>query len=232
MRTIGLIGGMSWESTVEYYRLINEEIKRRKGGLHSGKCLLYSVDFGEIEPFMRTGEWEKISSILIDSAKKLEAGGAEFILLCTNTMHKLFPEIQSEVQIEMIHIVDAVTERVLEAKIKMVGLLGTTQTMEEDFYRSRIESKGIQVVIPDVEDRAIVNEIIFSELCVGIIAEKSRREYQRIIKKMIESGAEGIILGCTEIPLLIKEEDVQVQIFDTTYIHAVKAVEKALDGGS
>ena len=232
MRTIGLIGGMSWESTVEYYRLINEEIKRRKGGLHSGKCLLYSVDFGEIEPFMRTGEWEKISSILIDSAKKLEAGGAEFILLCTNTMHKLFPEIQSEVQIEMIHIVDAVTERVLEAKIKKVGLLGTTQTMEEDFYRSRIESKGIQVVIPDVEDRAIVNEIIFSELCVGIIAEKSRREYQRIIKKMIESGAEGIILGCTEIPLLIKEEDVQVQIFDTTYIHAVKAVEKALDGGS
>ncbi len=232
MRTIGLIGGMSWESTVEYYRLINEEIKRRKGGLHSGKCLLYSVDFGEIEPFMRTGEWEKISSILIDSAKKLEAGGAEFILLCTNTMHKLFPEIQSEVQIEMIHIVDAVTERVLKAKIKKVGLLGTTQTMEEDFYRSRIESKGIQVVIPDVEDRAIVNEIIFSELCVGIIAEKSRREYQRIIKKMIESGAEGIILGCTEIPLLIKEEDVQVQIFDTTYIHAVKAVEKALDGGS
>jgi len=223
---------MSWESTVEYYRLINEEIKRRKGGLHSGKCLLYSVDFGEIEPFMRTGEWEKISSILIDSAKKLEAGGAEFILLCTNTMHKLFPEIQSEVQIEMIHIVDAVTERVLKAKIKKVGLLGTTQTMEEDFYRSRIESKGIQVVIPDVEDRAIVNEIIFSELCVGIIAEKSRREYQRIIKKMIESGAEGIILGCTEIPLLIKEEDVQVQIFDTTYIHAVKAVEKALDGGS
>ena len=232
MRTIGLIGGMSWESTVEYYRLINEEIKRRKGGLHSGKCLLYSVDFGEIEPFMRTGEWEKISSILIDSAKKLEAGGAEFILLCTNTMHKLFPEIQSEVQIEMIHIVDAVTERVLKAKIKKVGLLGTTQTMEEDFYRSRIESKGIQVVIPDVEDRAIVNEIIFSELCVGIIAEKSRREYQRIIKKMIESGAEGIILGCTEIPLLIKEEDVQVQIFDTTYIHAVKAVEKALDEGS
>lgn len=232
MRTIGLIGGMSWESTVEYYRLINEEIKRRKGGLHSGKCLLYSVDFGEIEPFMRTGEWEKISSILIDSAKKLEAGGAEFILLCTNTMHKLFPEIQSEVQIEMIHIVDAVTERVLEAKIKKVGLLGTTQTMEEDFYRSRIESKGIQVVIPDVEDRAIVNEIIFSELCVGMITEKSRREYQRIIKKMIESGAEGIILGCTEIPLLIKEEDVQVQIFDTTYIHAVKAVEKALDEGS
>lgn len=229
MKTIGLIGGVSWESTVEYYRLINEGINARMGGLHSGKCLLYSVDFGEIEPLMRSKEWDKIGQVLVNAAKKLENGGADFILLCSNTMHKLFEQIKDAIKIELIHIADATAEKVLCENIERVGLLGTRQTMEEDFYKSRLEEKGIQVLIPNQKDRDIVHQVIFNELCLGKIREDSKEEYKRIIEELISMGAEGIILGCTEIPLLIKQEDSEVPIFDTTYIHAMKAVEKAIN---
>lgn len=228
MKTIGLIGGMSWESTVEYYRLINEEIKSRMGGYHSAKCLLYSVDFGEIEHFMRTNQWDKIGRILIDAAKNLENGGADFILLCTNTMHKLFEEIQQELHIELLHIADATSEKVMQLKIERIGLLGTKQTMEQDFYRARLEQKGIQVLIPNERDRGIVHQVIFDELCLGEINPESKKEYKRIIEELTTRGAEGIILGCTEIPLLIKKEDSKVPLFDTTYIHAVKAVDRSI----
>ena len=229
MKTIGLIGGMSWESTVEYYRLINAEISARLGGLHSAKCLLYSVDFGEIEPLMRSNEWDKIAQVLISAAKNLEKGGADFILLCTNTMHKLYEQIRNGINLELIHIADATAEEILREKMKKVGLLGTRQTMEEDFYKSRLEKNGIQVLIPNQKDRGLVHQVIFDELCLGIIKEASKEEFKRIIEELITMGAEGIILGCTEIPLLIKKEDSKVPIFDTTYIHAMKAVEKAVE---
>lgn len=229
MKTIGLIGGMSWESTVEYYRLINEGIKSRLGGFHSAKCLLYSVDFSEIEHYMQTDRWDKIGSDLISAARKLESGGADFILLCTNTMHKLYEPIQQELGIELIHIADTTAEKILKERINKVGLLGTRPTMEQDFYRSRLESKGIQVLIPNKEDRKIVHEVIFNELCLGEINPVSKQEYIRIINDLTAMGAEGIVLGCTEIPLLIKKEDVSVPLFDTTYIHAMKAVESSVE---
>lgn len=229
MKTIGLIGGMSWESTAEYYRLINEEIKERMGGLHSAKCLLYSVDFGEIELFMRTGQWKKIGGALINAARILENGGAAFILLCTNTMHKLYDQIQEEIEIQLLHIADATSEKVLQKNIKRVGLLGTRETMEQDFYKSRIENKGIQVIVPDEKERELVHQIIFDELCLGKIKDRSRENYIKIIEGLISKGAEGIVLGCTEIPLLINSDDSRVPLFDTTYIHAMKAVEKAVN---
>ena len=229
MKTIGLIGGMSWESTAEYYRLINEEIKERMGGLHSAKCLLYSVDFGEIELFMRTGQWEKIGEALINAARILENGGADFILLCTNTMHKLYDQIQEGVDVQLLHIADATSEKMLQKNIKKVGLLGTRETMEQDFYKSRIENKGIQVIVPDEKERALVHQVIFDELCLGKIEDRSRKSYIEIIEGLISMGAEGIVLGCTEIPLLINSDDSKVPLFDTTYIHAMKAVEKAIN---
>lgn len=228
MKTIGLIGGMSWESTVEYYRLINEEIKVRMGGLHSAKCLLYSVDFGEIEPLMRMDQWDKIGEALITAAKTLENGGADLILLCTNTMHKLYEQIQQEIKIQLLHIADATGEKILQKNIKKVGLLGTRQTMEQDFFKSRIKHKGIQVIVPNEKDRELVHQVIFNELCLGKIKEDSKKEYKRIIEELILMGAEGVVLGCTEIPLLIKNEDSRVPLFDTTYIHVIKAVEKAV----
>lgn len=229
MKTIGLIGGMSWESTAEYYRLINEEIKERMGGLHSAKCLLYSVDFGEIELFMRTGQWEKIAEELINAARILENAGADFILLCTNTMHKLYDQIQEEIEIQLLHIADATSEKVLQKNIKRVGLLGTRETMEQDFYKSRIENKGIQVIAPDEKERELVHQVIFDELCLGKIEDRSRENYIKIIEGLISKGAEGIVLGCTEIPLLINSDDSRVPLFDTTYVHAMKAVEKAVN---
>jgi aspartate racemase len=231
LKTIGLIGGMSWESTAEYYRIINEGIKERMGGLHSAKCLLSSVDFGDIEPFMRSGEWEKIGEALINAARVLENGGADFILLCTNTMHKLYDQIQNEIEIQLLHIADAASEKILQEKIKKVGLLGTRETMEKDFYKARIENKGIQVIVPDEKERVLVNQVIFDELCLGKIEDRSRENYIKIIEGLISMGAEGIVLGCTEIPLLINSDDSRVPLFDTTYIHAMKAVEKALGDG-
>ncbi|KUO53033.1 MAG: aspartate racemase [Desulfitibacter sp. BRH_c19] len=229
MKKIGLIGGMSWESSVEYYRLINEEVKLKLGGLHSAECLLYSVDFDKIEFYMRNDQWDSILQILVAAAKTLENGGADFIILCTNTMHKLAEQIQKEITVALLHIADATADEITKAKIKKVGLLGTRPTMEQNFYRNGLEEKEIQVLIPNEIDREIVHDIIFKELCLGTIKQESRLEFKRIIEKLVLMGADGIILGCTEIPLLVKKEDSKVPLFDTTYIHAIRAVEKSLN---
>ena len=229
MKTIGLIGGMSWESTAEYYRLINEEVKQRLGGLHSAKCVLYSVDFEEIEIYQRKGEWEKAARILTDAASRLQLAGADFIIICTNTMHKVADEIQAGIKIPILHIADITAQKVLSCGIERVGLLATIYTMEQDFYKSRLEAKGIKVLIPKERDRLIVNKVIYNELCLGKIVEESRAEYKRIIEDLIAQGAEGIILGCTEIGLLVKSEDATVPLFDTTLLHALGAVDFALE---
>jgi aspartate racemase len=228
MKTIGLIGGMSWESSQEYYRIINEEVKRRLGGLHSAKCLLFSLDFSEVEKFQAEGEWEKAGELLGDAAVSLEKGGADFIVICTNTMHKVADSIQARINIPILHIAEATAEEIKKSTIKNVGLLGTKYTMEQDFYKSLIESKGIQVLIPDQDDRDMVNKIIFEELCLGKIKQSSRDYYKKVISGLIEDGAEGIILGCTEIGLLVKQEDAAVPLFDTALIHAIESVNKAL----
>ncbi|HEY8464617.1 MAG TPA: aspartate/glutamate racemase family protein [Bacillota bacterium] len=228
MKTIGLLGGMSWESTVEYYRLINEAVKSRCGGLHSAKCLLYSVDFEEIEYYQRTDNWDKAAQVLAGAAQSLEKGGADFIILCTNTMHKVFSEIQRSIRIPMLHIADATANEIKARGIKQVGLLGTRYTMEQDFYKSRLEQVGINVLIPEENERKIVNKVIYEELCLGKILQASKEDYQRIILGLEAKGAEGVILGCTEIGLLIKQEDLPIPLFDTTRIHALKAVENAL----
>lgn len=228
MKTIGLIGGMSWESSSEYYRILNEEVKQRLGGLHSAKCVLYSVDFEEIEICQRNGEWDKAAQILTDAARSLEAAGADFIVICTNTMHKVANEIQAGIHIPLLHIADITAQQVLSNGIKTIGLLGTRYTMEQDFYKSRLESKGIRVLVPKETDRIIVNTVIYDELCLGQIIDESRTRYKRIIEDLIEQGADGIILGCTEIGLLVKAEDSTVQLFDTTLLHAKGAVNLAL----
>jgi len=228
MKTIGLIGGMSWESSAEYYRIINEEVKKRLGGLHSAKCILYSVDFDEIELCQRKGEWLKAAQMLAKVAVGLEKAGADFIIICTNTMHKAVDEIQKSVRIPLLHIADITAQKILESNIKTIGLLGTKYTMEEDFYKSRIEAQKIKVLIPNQEDRAVINSVIYNELCLGIINDDSRILYKRIIADLVEKGAEGIILGCTEIGLLVKPEDSKAPLFDTTILHALGAVEFAL----
>ncbi len=228
MKTIGLIGGMSWESSSKYYRIINEEVKQRLGGLHSAKCILYSVDFEEIEICQRNGEWEKTARILTDAACSLEAAGADFIVLCTNTMHKVADQIQDGIRLPLLHIADITAQQVLSNGMKVIGLLGTRYTMEQDFYVSRLEAQGIKVLIPKETDRAIVNAVIYDELCLGQIMDESRAQYKQIIEDLIEQGADGIILGCTEIGLLVKPEDSKVPLFDTTLIHAIGAVNYAL----
>ena len=229
MKTIGLIGGMSWESTVSYYQIINEEVKKRLGGLHSAKVILYSVEFDEIEKCQSNGDWEKSGVILGKAAKSLEAAGADFILICTNTMHKVAPQIEAMIRIPVIHIADATAQELEKCQIRKVGLLGTRYTMTQDFYKQRLIDKGIDVVIPDGEQIEAVNDIIFRELCVGQIREESRREFQSIIDSLAQKGAEGVILGCTEIGLLIQQTDSSLPVFDTTLIHARRAVEIALD---
>ncbi len=229
MKTIGLLGGMSWESTVEYYRALNEGIKKALGGLHSAKIVMHSVDFAPLEEFMRNGDWDAIAAVLSEAAIGLEKAGADFFLLCTNTMHKLAPDIEQKIDIPLLHIADATAEVLLSNKISTVGLLGTAFTMEEDFYRQRLKSKyGLDVLIPQKDDRQLVNKVVFTELCCGKILDGSRKEYIRIINELAEQGAEAIILGCTEIGLLVKQEDVEIQLFDTTPIHAAKAVQMAL----
>ncbi|CAA7602681.1 Glutamate racemase [Acididesulfobacillus acetoxydans] len=228
MKTIGLIGGMSWESSLEYYRILNEEVKCRLGGLHSAKCILYSVDFEEIETCQRNGEWEKAGRILADAARSLEAAGADFLLILTNTMHKVATEIEASVRIPLLHIADITARRVLAEGKKTVGLLGTKYTMEQDFYRARLEAQGLKVLVPEERDRGFVNTVIFQELCLGRIVDESRAKYRRIISDLIERGADSIVLGCTEIGLLVKREDSSVPIFDTTLLHAQGAVEFAL----
>jgi aspartate racemase len=229
MKTIGLIGGMSWESSTEYYRIINETTKAKLGGLHSAKCILYSVDFAEIELLQQQGRWQEAAQALIDAAKSVEDGGADFVVLCTNTMHKVASDIQAHINIPFLHIADATARQVKYSGINKVGLLGTRFTMEEDFYKSRLTQKyGLDVIIPNAKGREIVHRVIYDELVVGEIRQDSKERYIDIIQQLIEGGAEGIILGCTEIGLLVRDGDCRVPLFDTTKIHAVAAVEYAL----
>jgi aspartate racemase len=229
LKTIGLIGGMSWESSTEYYRLINEEIKKKLGGLHSAKCILYSLDFDEIERYQADGDWESAGIILGNVALSLEKAGADFIVICTNTMHKVINYIDEKINIPILHIADATANQIQKSKIKTVGLLGTKYTMVQDFYKSRIEANGIKVLIPDKEDIELINEVIYEELCLGKIERTSKEYYKKVIKKLVDKGAEGIILGCTEIGLLVKPEDSEVPIFDTTVIHAIESVKQAIE---
>lgn len=228
MKTIGLIGGMSWESTVTYYRIINETIKDRLGGLHSAKCILYSVDFDEIERYQSSGEWGKSAAVLVEAAQALEKAGADFIVICTNTMHKVAPDISERIHIPILHIADMTAIALKKAAIRTVGLLGTKYTMLEDFYKAVLMDNDIEVVIPDNEDIETVNRIIYDELCLGIISEESKNTYLKIISKLSKEGAQGIILGCTEIGLLIKQSDTDIPIFDTTLIHAEQAALEAI----
>ena len=228
MKTIGLIGGMSWESTVPYYRIINEEVKNGLGGLHSAKIILYSVEFDEIEKCQSSGDWQRSGEILGAAAQKLEAAGADFILICTNTMHKVAPQIASMIHIPIIHIADATADELEKCGIQRVGLLGTKYTMTQDFYRQRLIDRGIDVLIPDGPDIDAVNSIIFQELCVGEIRDESRRRFQAVIDSLRDKGAEGVILGCTEIGLLIRQSHSSLPVFDTTLIHAKRAAALAL----
>ena len=229
MKTIGLIGGMSWESTVEYYRIINQEVSRRLGGLHSAKVLMYSVDFGEIEGLMWQGRWEGIGGHVAKIAKTIESAGADVILLCTNTVHKVASWIESAIKVPFIHIADVTGEEISRMGLKKVGLLGTRYTMEADFYKNRLTEKfGLSVLIPPDEKRGMINDVIFMELCQGIIKQSSKDQFKEVIKELVARGTEGIILGCTEIPMLIKEGDCPVPLFDTTSIHALRAVDYAL----
>lgn len=229
MKVIGLIGGMSWESTVPYYQIINQEINDRLGGLNSAKIILYSVNFDEIERCQSNGEWEKSGEILGDAARRLEAAGAELIVICTNTMHKVAPQIASMIHIPILHIAEATADELERQHIRTVGLLGTKYTMTQDFYKQKLEDRGVHVVIPENKDIDIVNDIIFHELCLGKIRESSRKKFQNIIDDLKASGAEGVILGCTEIGLLIHQTDSSLPVFDTTLIHAKCAAESALD---
>ncbi|MGE8205535.1 aspartate/glutamate racemase family protein [Heyndrickxia sp. NPDC080065] len=228
MKTIGLIGGMSWESTVEYYRIINEEVKNKLGGLHSAKCILYSVDFEVVERYQANGDWRKAGQLLGDAAQSLEKSGADFIVICTNTMHKVVADINKKISIPILHIADATANQIIEAEVRTVGLLGTKYTMEQDFYKERIESNGIKVLVPNTTERELVNKVIYDELCLGEINPSSRDYYKKVIQNLVDRGAEGIILGCTEVGLLVKQEDAEAPIFDTTLIHAIESVNFAL----
>ena len=231
MKTIGLIGGMSWESSLEYYRIINETTKRKLGGFHSAKSILYSVDFEEIERLQHQGAWDDLTKIMIRAAQSLERAGAELLVICTNTMHKMADDVQTSIRIPLLHIADATAEQIKLLNLHTVGLLGTKFTMEQDFYRGRLSEKfGLEVLIPADDERDIVHRVIYDELCLGKIRESSKFEYLRTINNLVKRGAQGIILGCTEIPLLLKQEDVAVPIFDTTTLHAKHAVEVALKG--
>lgn len=228
METIGLIGGMSWESSAEYYRILNEEAKRQLGGLHSAKCILYSLDFEEIEALQAQGNWQEAGEVLGAAAASLERAGADFIVICTNTMHKAAGAVEQNIGIPLLHIGDATAVKVKSAGIRKIGLLGTRYTMEMDFYKSRLEAHGLEVVIPEEGERQEINRVIFEELCLGEIRETSKAFYLNVISKLEKSGAEGVILGCTEIGLLVKAEDTDALLFDTTAIHALAAMEKAL----
>jgi aspartate racemase len=230
--TIGLIGGMSWESSAEYYRIINQEMNRRLGGVHSAQCLMYSVDFEGIKRRQHDGDWAGLEEAMKEAALHLELGGADFIVLCTNTMHRLAEAISDSVTIPLLHIADPTAERIKAAGFQRIGLLGTAFTMEQDFYKGRLQQNyGLDVFVPDEDDRRIVHEIIYRELVLGQIRPESRQAYREIIARLIERGAQAIILGCTEIMLLVSDEDSAVPLFDTTTIHAIAAVDEALKAG-
>jgi aspartate racemase len=229
MKTIGMIGGMSWESSIEYYRIINQNVREKLGGLHSAKSIMVSVEFAEIEALQHQDRWDELADIMIDAARSLERGGADFVIICTNTMHKLYDEVQNHINIPMLNIADATAEKIKAQGIGKIALLGTRFTMEEDFYKGRLVEKfGLDVIIPAEDDMEIVHRVIYDELCAGIIKPDSKQDYAVIIKRLIAGGAQGIILGCTEIGLLVKPEDSSVPLFDTTEIHAKAAVRFAL----
>lgn len=229
MKTIGLIGGMSWESTVTYYQVVNETVKQRLGGLHSAKVLLYSVDFAEIEECQASGDWERSAAILTEAARNLEKAGADFIVICTNTMHKIAPQMAAGIRIPILHIAEAAAAELKRTGISKVALLGTKYTMCQDFYKAKLMEAGIEVLIPEGDDVELVNRVIYEELCLGEIREDSRREFVRVIEELAAQGARGVILGCTEIGLLIGQKDVSLPVFDTTLIHAARAAELALE---
>ena len=230
MKTIGLIGGMSWESSLEYYRIINELVKKKLGEPHSAKSIMYSVDFAEFENLQHQGNWNLLSDKMVKIAQKLEKAGADLVLICTNTMHKMAPEVQASINIPLLHIADAAADEIKKQNIKKIGLLGTNFTMEQDFYKGRLKEKhGIDVVIPEKEERKIIHNVIYKELISGLIKDQSRAKFIKIIKNLKVRGAEGVVLGCTEIPLLIKDKDVDIPVFNTTELHAIKAVEKSLE---
>lgn len=228
MKTIGMIGGMSWESSLDYYRMINEGIHQKLGGLHSARSVMVSVDFAEVEELQRTGRWEEATQQMIAAARQVERGGADFLLICTNTMHKMADEVQAAVRIPLLHIAEATADRILAKGIHKIGLLGTRFTMEEDFYKGRLLARGLEVLTPDSQSREMIHRVIYDELCVGQIRDASRTQYKAIMADLIHQGAEGIILGCTEIGALIKDGDADVPLFDTTRIHAEAAVDLAL----
>ena len=228
MKTIGLIGGMSWESTVTYYQLINKTVKKELGGLHSAKILLYSVDFAEIEEYQAKGQWDKSADVLGCAAENLEKAGADFIVICTNTMHKVAPQIQQRIGIPILHIAEATAAALQEKGITKVGLLGTKYTMTQAFYKDKLTEAGIQVLIPDAQGVELVNDVIYRELCLGVIREESKAAFVDIIEKLRQMGAQGVILGCTEIGLLVQQADTSLPVFDTTQIHGIKAAMEAI----
>lgn len=229
MKTIGLIGGMSWESSLEYYRIINETVKRKLGGFHSGKSLMYSVDFQEVEELQRRGDWEEATRMMIDAAQRVERGGADFVVICTNTMHKMAGDVEENIQIPLLHIADVTAAKIKEMGHSTVGLLGTRFTMEQDFYKGRLKNDhGIDVIIPDELERTAIHTILYDELCLGAIKTVSKEKFKSIIANLEQRGAEGIILGCTEIPLIVKQEDCEIFLYDTTRLHAEAAVNYAI----
>ena len=230
MKTIGMIGGMSWESSIEYYRIINQAVREKLGGLHSARSIMVSVEFAEIEALQHRNQWDKLADIMIAAGHSLEKGGADFVIICTNTMHKLYDEVQNSINIPMLNIADGTAEKIISDGIKKIALLGTRFTMEENFYKGRLVDKyGLDVIIPDPEQMETVHRVIYDELCAGIINQDSKQQYAQIIRDLVDKGAGGAILGCTEIGLLVKQEDSPVPLFDTTEIHARAAVDYALD---
>lgn len=229
MKRIGLIGGMSWESSLEYYRIINEEVKKKLGSSHSADLLMYSFDFAEVEKLQHENKWDELTEIMIDKAKLLKNAGAEVIAICTNTMHKMAGEIEENTELPLIHIADSAAAEMKKKDIKKAALLGTKFTMEEDFYRDRISEYGIEIIIPDKKQREVIHNTIYSELISGLIKDSSRKKFVEIIESLQEKGAEGVVLGCTEIPLLIKNNDSPIEVFDTTYLHAKNIVDFSLE---
>jgi len=229
VKTTGLIGGMSWESSLEYYRILNETTKTKLGGLHSARCILFSVDFADIETLQHQGRWQEAAHLMVAAGQSLERAGADFVVLCTNTMHILADDIQANIGVPLLHIADATAHRVKAAGLNTIGLLGTRFTMEHDFYKRRlVEKHGLNVIIPNGSDRETIHRVIYEELCLGIVKPESREQTITIMERLVQAGAEGIILGCTEIELLVHEGDGRVPLFPTTRIHAIAAVEYAL----
>lgn len=228
MKTIGLIGGMSWESSTEYYRIVNETVKAQLGGFHSAKCILYSVDFHEVEVLQANAEWERSGQMMAQAAAALERAGADFVVLCTNTMHKVIGQIEASVAIPVLHIADVTAAALQAAGVGTAALLGTRFTMEQDFYRGRLERHGLQVIVPEPAERQLIHDVIYNELCLGQIEPESKRQYLQIIERLRQQGAEGVILGCTEIGLLVKQGDAAIPLFDTSLIHAREAALLAL----